>query len=148
MRILLINGPNINLLGTREPDVYGAKSYDDLIALVQEAGQRLGVGVDCFQSNGEGEIIDAIQAAHGKYDGIIINPAAYTHYSIAIHDALKAVDLPAIEVHLSNIHAREEFRQRSVTAAACTGQIAGLGFTGYVLALQALTEILAGQNKQ
>lgn len=148
MRILLINGPNINLLGTREPDVYGAKSYDDLISLVQEAGQRLGVSVDCFQSNGEGEIIDVIQAAHGKYNGIIINPAAYTHYSIAIHDALKAVGLPAIEVHLSNIHAREEFRQRSVTAAACTGQIAGLGFTGYVLALQALTEVLARQNKQ
>lgn len=142
MNILVINGPNINFLGIREQGIYGQQTYAELIALIQAAGERLGVSVDCFQSNGEGEIIDTIQAAYGKYDGIIINPAAYTHYSIAIYDALKAVSLPAIEVHLSNIHAREEFRRRSVTAAACAGQICGLGFQGYVLALQALLEII------
>lgn len=141
MKFLLINGPNINFLGIREPGIYGKKGYAELTALVQAEGKRLGVAVDCFQSNGEGEIIDAIQAAYGKYDGIIINPAAYTHYSIAIFDALKAVAIPAIEVHISNTHVREEFRHRSVTAAACVGQIIGLGFKGYVLALQALYEM-------
>lgn len=140
MRILVINGPNINFLGIREPGIYGAKNYAELTALVEAAGQRLGAVVDCFQSNCEGEIIDAIQKAYGKYDGIVINPAAYTHYSIAIYDALKAVPVPAIEVHISNTHAREKFRHRSVTAAACIGQIMGLGFDGYVLALQALVE--------
>ncbi|EGO63339.1 type II 3-dehydroquinate dehydratase, partial [Acetonema longum] len=137
---MVINGPNINFLGIREPGIYGAKNYTELTALVEAAGQRLGAAVDCFQSNCEGEIIDAIQDAFGKYDGIVINPAAYTHYSIAIYDALKAVPVPAIEVHISNTHAREEFRHRSVTAAACIGQIMGLGFDGYVLALQALVE--------
>lgn len=140
MRILVINGPNINFLGIREPGIYGAKNYAELTALVEAAGQRLGAAVDCFQSNCEGEIIDVIQNAYGKYDGIVINPAAYTHYSIAIYDALKAVPVPAIEVHISNTHAREEFRHRSVTAAACIGQIMGLGFDSYVLALQALVE--------
>lgn len=148
MSILLINGPNINFLGIREQGIYGARSYTELIDLVQEAGKRLGVVVDCFQSNCEGEIVGAIQNAYGKYEGIIINPAAYTHYSIAIHDALKAIPIPAIEVHISNTHAREEFRHRSVTAPACVGQIMGLGFKGYVMALQALVDMNCEPNKE
>jgi 3-dehydroquinate dehydratase-2 len=148
MNILLINGPNINFLGIREPGIYGARNYSELIALVQEEGKRLKVAVDCFQSNCEGEIVDAIQNAYGRYDGIIINPAAYTHYSIAIYDALKAIPIPAIEVHISNTHAREEFRHRSVTAPACVGQIMGLGFKGYVMALMALVDMNCETNNK
>ena len=142
MRILVINGPNINFLGIREPGIYGAKNYAELTALVEAAGQRLGAAVDCFQSNCEGEIIDVIQNAYGKYDGIVINPAAYTHYSIAIRDAIKAVELPCIEVHLSNIYAREEFRSRSVIAPVCMGQISGFGAASYLIALKAAALIM------
>lgn len=142
MNILVINGPNINMLGVREQGVYGQKTYADLVALIESTAKQLAINVTCFQSNGEKEIIDVIQDAYGKYDGIVINPAAYTHYSVAILDALKAVALPAVEVHISNIHAREEFRHHSVTAAACVGQIVGLGFQGYVLALQTLVNIV------
>lgn len=141
MKIIVINGPNINLLGTREKEIYGNAGYNELCSLIREKAQDMGVDVDIFQSNSEGAIVDKIQESLGSYDGIVINPAAYTHYSIAIHDALKAVSIPAVEVHISNIHSREEFRRKSVTAPACTGQISGLGIHGYILAIQALKGI-------
>ena len=139
--ILVINGPNINLLGIREKNVYGAKDYADLCAFILQQAEEIGVNVKICQSNYEGELVGFIQDAYGKYDGIVINPAAYTHYSVAILDALKGVALPAIEVHLSNVHAREEFRHKSVTAPACLGQICGLGFMGYALAMRALAAL-------
>lgn len=138
-RILVINGPNINMLGIREKSIYGRQDYDSLRDYISSAANRLGVDVELFQSNYEGDIVNAIQQAYGNFDGIVINPAAFTHYSIAILDALKAVNIPAIEVHISNIHQREEFRRHSVTAPACIGQICGLGFAGYALALEALS---------
>lgn len=138
-KILVINGPNINMLGIREKNIYGCNDYASLCAYIKAAAVRLGVQVEMVQSNYEGDIVTAIQKAYGVYDGIIINPAAFTHYSVAVLDALKAVNIPSIEVHISNIHAREEFRHKSVTAAGCIGQICGLGFTGYILALEALT---------
>lgn len=138
-RILVINGPNINMLGIREKSIYGRQDYDSLCDYISSAANRLGVDVELFQSNYEGDIVNAIQQAYGNFDGIVINPAAFTHYSIAILDALKAVNIPAIEVHISNIHQREEFRRHSVTAPACIGQICGLGFAGYALALEALS---------
>ena len=140
-KILVINGPNINLLGIREKNVYGAQDYDALCAFIKKEAETIGVSVDICQSNYEGEIVTFIQDACGKYDGIVINPAAYTHYSVAILDALKGVALPAVEVHLSNVHAREEFRHKSVTAPACLGQICGLGFIGYSLAMRALAAL-------
>lgn len=136
MNILVIHGPNLNLLGTREPNVYGNMTLNEINALIKEYGRKQGIAVDTLQFNHEGNIIDAIQQARDKYQGIIINPAALTHYSYAVRDALAAVDLPAIEVHLSNIHARENFRRLSVTAPVVTGQISGLGPKGYILALQ------------
>lgn len=138
-KILVLNGPNINMLGIREKNIYGHNDYASLCALIKTAAARLGVQVELLQSNYEGDIVTAIQQAYGVYDGIIINPAAFTHYSVAILDALKAVNIPTIEVHISNIHTREEFRHKSVTVAGCNGQICGLGFTGYILALEALT---------
>lgn len=138
-KILVINGPNINMLGIREKNIYGRNDYASLCAYIKAAAVRLGVQVEMVQSNYEGDIVTAIQKAYGVYDGIIINPAAFTHYSVAVLDALKAVNIPSIEVHISNIHAREEFRHKSVTAVGCIGQICGLGFTGYILALEALT---------
>lgn len=138
MRILVINGPNINLLGTREPQVYGVESYSDLCSFLEERSNELDIDCDVLQSNIEGEIVGFIQDAISNYNGIIINPGAYTHYSIAIHDAIKAVSMPTVEVHLSNIHAREEYRQKSVTASACIGQISGFGKYGYYMALLAL----------
>ena len=137
-KILVLNGPNINMLGIREPGVYGKGSYGDLIAYISQTAEELGVEVECKQSNLEGELVTFIQEAYGKFDGIVINPAAYTHYSVALLDALKAVKLPAIEVHISNVHQREEFRHHSVTAPACVGQVVGLGFMGYALALRYL----------
>ncbi|MCD8199063.1 MAG: type II 3-dehydroquinate dehydratase [Phascolarctobacterium sp.] len=137
-KILVINGPNINLLGIREKDIYGKCDFASLCAYIKKEAAKLELKVEIVQSNHEGEIVDAIQKAYGVYDGIVINPAALTHYSIAVLDALKAVNIPAIEVHLSNIHAREEFRHKSVTASGCIGQICGLGFVGYALALKAL----------
>lgn len=138
-RILVVNGPNINMLGIREKNIYGREDYAGLCAYIRSAAQRLGVEVELMQSNYEGDIVTAIQKAYGNFDGIVINPAALTHYSVAVLDALKAVNIPAIEVHISNIHQREEFRHHSVTAAACIGQICGLGFAGYALALEALS---------
>ena len=138
MRILVINGPNINLLGLREPEVYGKRDYSDLLKFIRGVCDELGVEFECMQSNHEGVIVDAIQAAYGKFDGIVINPAAYTHTSIAILDALKAVGIPAIEVHLSNIREREAFRQTSYTALACKKTFAGMGFEGYAEAIRYL----------
>ena len=140
MKIMVVNGPNINMLGIREPEVYGSKSYADLEEYIESYCDEKGIEVVVLQSNHEGEIIDFIHHALGNYDGIVINPGAYTHYSYAISDALASVMLPAVEVHLSNIHKREEFRRTSVTAPSCVGQIAGLGFSGYRLAIDYLTE--------
>ena len=142
MRILVINGPNINMLGIREKNIYGVNDYNSLIEKIKKEANELECQVDFFQSNIEGEIITSIQKALGVYDGIIINPAAYTHYSIGILDALKSVNIPAIEVHISNIHQREDFRKKSVTAEGCIGQISGLGFEGYTLALRGLVNLL------
>ena len=142
MKILVINGPNINMLGIREKNIYGVNDYNSLVEKIKKEASELDCQVDFFQSNIEGEIITSIQKALGVYDGIIINPAAYTHYSIGILDALKSVNIPAIEVHISNIHQREDFRKKSVTAEGCVGQISGLGFEGYTLALKGLISLL------
>ncbi len=136
---MIINGPNINLTGIREQDVYGDKDYNALCNFIREKGKGLNIDLDIVQSNVEGEIINEIHRAYfEKYDGIVINPGAYTHYSIAIYDALKSVNIKAVEVHLSNIHSREEYRKKSVTSGACIGQISGFGFFSYALALEAL----------
>ncbi len=135
MKFLIINGPNLNLLGKREPGIYGRENYESLCQKVQDFAAAHGSTAQCFQSNHEGAIVDAIQAADGVYDAIVMNPGAYTHYSVAILDALKAVHVPCVEVHISNIHQREEFRHKSVTAPACVGQICGLGLYGYVAAM-------------
>ena len=138
-KILVINGPNINMLGLREPEIYGAQSYADLLVFIKAAAEEAGLEAQCFQSNSEGEIVDKIQQAHKKFDGIIINPAAYTHTSIAIPDALKAVGIPAVEVHLSDISRREAYRQISYTSDACQTTIVGKGFEGYREAMQFFT---------
>ena len=134
-KILVINGPNINMLGLREPEIYGTKTYGDLLAFIIAAADDAGLEAECFQSNSEGAIVDKIQQAYGGFDGIIINPAAYTHTSVAIPDALKAVGIPAIEVHLSDISRRETYRRISYTSEACRTTIAGKGFEGYREAL-------------
>ncbi|HZY96342.1 MAG TPA: type II 3-dehydroquinate dehydratase [Candidatus Cybelea sp.] len=143
MRVLVLHGPNLNLLGEREPEFYGTESLDELDALIASAAQGLGLEVRSEQYNGEGQIIDALHAARAVYAGVVINPGAYAHYSYAIADAIGAIGLPVVEVHLSNVAAREPFRRTSVTAAACRGVVSGLGATGYILALRALSEILA-----
>lgn len=140
--ILLINGPNLNLLGKREPEIYGHKSLDDINEELRIIAERKGLDIAFFQSNHEGEIIDTIHAAVGRYDVIIINAGALTHYSIGIYDALKAVNLPIIEVHLSNIFRREDFRKTSLISPVAVGGIFGLGPTGYKLALEAAAQIL------
>ena len=140
MKILVINGPNINLLGLREPELYGSKNYAELMAFVQSVCADAGVEVEFVQSNHEGHIVDAIQEAYGRFDGIVINPAAYTHTSIAILDALKAVGIPAVEVHLTDIKEREAFRQVSYVAEACEKTIAGKGFEGYAEAIRYLAK--------
>jgi 3-dehydroquinate dehydratase-2 len=141
-RVLVINGPNLNLLGKRETGVYGSLTLDEIAAKVEGLAADLGLEVSFFQSNAEGDLVDAIQKAGGGYQALIINPAAYTHTSVALRDALAAVDLPAVEVHLSNIYAREEFRRTSMTAALCRGVITGFGAEGYLLALRAVAGLL------
>lgn len=142
MKFFIINGPNLNLLGVREPDIYGRKSYGELKRYIEGACRDSGVGCSIFQSNHEGELVDIIQSALGQADGIIINPAAYTHTSIAILDALKAVDLPAVEVHLSDVSSREPFRQISYPGMACVKTIKGKGFEGYGEAVSFLKKYL------
>lgn len=142
MKLLCLNGPNLNLLGTREPEKYGSKTLLDIEKEVKTKANELDVEIDFYQNNIEGEIVNAIQGAKGKYDGIIINPAAYTHTSIAIRDAILAVCIPSVEIHLSNIHTREEFRQKSFIAPVCIGQITGFGSNSYILGLYAIVEYL------
>lgn len=142
MKILVINGPNLNLLGRREPGIYGAKSLDEINGDLAELAVGYGVQLEFLQSNSEGALVDAIQAAAGIFAGIIINPAAYTHTSVAIRDALAAVALPTVEIHLSNVYRREDFRHKSLIAPVALGQIAGFGPTGYELALLALVRHL------
>ena len=143
MKLLIINGPNLNLLGLREPEIYGKQDYAALLDFLQASAEEAGVEIDCFQSNHEGAIVDAIQAAYGVFDGIVINPAAYTHTSVAILDALKAVALPAVEVHLSDVSLREDFRQISYAGMACQKTFMGLGFEGYRQAILFLRDRLS-----
>lgn len=138
MKVLVINGPNLNMLGTREVGIYGSLDYNGTCDLIKQKATEMNIDVDIMQSNIEGEIVTMIQDARLDYEGIVINPGAYTHYSIAILDAIKSIDVPVVEVHISNIHNREEFRHKSVTAAACLGQICGFGVYGYVMGLKAL----------
>jgi 3-dehydroquinate dehydratase II len=140
MRVLVLHGPNLNLLGIRDPQTYGSQTLAQVNEQILASAAELGVTATCEQYNGEGQIVDALHAARRQYDAVVINPGAYAHYSYAIADALASIGIPAIEVHLSNIAAREEYRRTSVTAAACRGTISGLGATGYTLALRALAE--------
>lgn len=146
MKLLVINGPNLNFLGIREKGIYGSQNYNDLLSLLEAKAKQEKIILETFQSNCEGEIIDRIQKAYQEeVDGIVMNPGAYTHYSYAIRDALASITVPKIEVHISNIHQREEFRHTSVTAPVCTGQIAGLGLQGYLLAIDAIINMKADQ---
>lgn len=140
MKILVLNGPNINMLGIREPGVYGKKTFADLLLLLNETAAELGLEIEQYQSNHEGDLVDKIQAAYGKFDGIVINPAAYTHTSVAILDALKAVSIPAVEVHISDVDSRESFRQVSYAGMACVKTIKGQGIDGYRQAICYLKE--------
>ena len=138
MKILVINGPNINMLGIREPEIYGSASYNDLVEMIKERANDLGIEVDFFQSNHEGDLVDTIQGAYKKYDGIVINPAAYTHTSVAILDAVKSVGIPTVEVHISDPDTREEFRKISYIRQACIATVKGKGFNGYLEAIDIL----------
>ena len=142
MKILVINGPNLNLLGLREPDIYGDKNYASLVNYIETTCAEKNIETKVFQSNHEGAIVDEIQAAYGKFDGIVINPAAYTHTSVAILDALKAVNIPAVEVHISDVSKREDFRQISYVRQHCLTTFAGFGFEGYIKAVEYLEEYL------
>ena len=144
MKLLIINGPNLNMLGIREPDIYGKQDYAALVEFVQGACAERGAECEVYQSNHEGDIVDKIQSALGKIDGIVINPAAYTHTSVAILDALKAVAIPAVEVHLSDVSAREEFRHVSYAGMACVKTFAGFGFEGYKMAVDFLKNYIGG----
>ncbi len=146
MKFLVINGPNLNLLGIREPDIYGKQTFSQLLALLEQAGAEAGVEIRQFQSNHEGELVDQIQAAYGKVDGIVINPAAYTHTSVAILDALKAVAIPAVEVHISDVDHRDEFRKISYPGMACVKTFKGLGLEGYRQAILYLKEYLTSST--
>ncbi len=144
MKILVINGPNLNMLGIREPNIYGRTTYADLCKLIEDHAARIGVDVELYQSNHEGDLVDKIQEAYGEVDGIVINPGAYTHTSVAILDALKAVSIPAAEVHISEVDKREEFRQISYVRLACFATITGHGVNGYMEAMEMLRERYAG----
>ena len=146
MKLLVINGPNLNMLGIREPDIYGRQTYQDLVNYVNQICAQKGINCEVFQSNHEGDIVDKIQAAYGNTDGIVINPAAYTHTSVAILDALKAVAIPAVEVHLSDVSQREAFRQVSYAGMACIKTYMGLGFDGYKQAINYLKQYLEGKE--
>ena len=145
MKLLVLNGPNLNMLGIREKHLYGTQTYEDLVAFIQDKARELNVEVEIFQSNHEGALVDKIQEAYGKVDGIVINPAAYTHTSVAILDALKAVSIPAAEVHLTDVTQREPFRQISYAGMACQAHFIGLGFEGYAKALE--WHVLQNQSK-
>lgn len=144
MKLLLMNGPNINMVGIREPGIYGTQSYAAILQLAADTAAAEGIEIDCYQSNHEGDLVDKIQAALGVYDGIVINPAAYTHTSIAILDALKAVALPAVEIHISDVSQRESFRQISYAGMACIKTFMGLGIEGYRQAILYLKDYLNG----
>ncbi|NHO32294.1 type II 3-dehydroquinate dehydratase [Acetobacter fallax] len=146
--ISVLNGPNLNMLGLRQPEVYGRATLDDVEQLCAQAAERLDIGIDFRQTNGEGELISWVQECRGRAQGIIINPAGYSHTSIALLDALLAVDLPVIEVHISNIHRREAFRHQSYVSRGALGVICGLGVQGYALALQAMTDIILSEDTQ
>ena len=140
MKILVINGPNLNMLGIREPDIYGKNTYADLCKLITDYADENSIGVEIYQSNHEGDLVDKIQAAYKNFDGIVINPAAYTHTSVAILDAVKSVGIPTVEVHISAVETREDFRQISFIRAACIKTMTGLGFDGYLRAIDTLIE--------
>lgn len=142
MKILVLNGPNLNMLGIREPDIYGKNTYSDLVNMINEYCEKEGITVEIFQSNHEGALVDKIQEAYKKFDGIVINPAAYTHTSVALLDALKSVGIPTVEVHISDVSVREDFRQISFIRSYCIKTICGLGFSGYVEAIKYLKECL------
>lgn len=146
LNILILNGPNINMLGVREPEQYGSKSYKDIEMELNEYSDELGINIEIFQSNSEGELVDKIQYALGNFDGIIINAGAYTHTSVAIRDALLAVKIPTVEIHISNIYRREEFRHESMFADICIGQICGFKIDSYKLAMQGLVNFLTSAN--
>jgi 3-dehydroquinate dehydratase II len=146
-KILIIHGPNLNLLGTREPEVYGNLTFEEINKIIKKFAVKNNIEVGIYQSNSEGDIVDIIQK-NKKYDGLVINPAAYTHTSIAISDAIKAVNIPAVEVHLSNIHSREEFRRKSFIAPVCIGQISGFGHYSYILGLSALINYYNNSHKR
>ncbi len=147
MKILVLNGPNLQLLGRREPGVYGTETLDDVLERVRARARELGAEIDAAQSNVEGDLVARIGASAGACDGIVMNPGAYTHTSVALRDAVMACRVPCVEVHLSNIHAREDFRHRSLTAAACIGQISGFGSMSYVLGLEALVRFIADRSR-
>lgn len=140
MKILVMNGPNLNMLGIREPEIYGSATYQDLVDIIQKEADAMGVEVSFFQSNHEGDLVDAIQQAYGVMDGIVINPAAYTHTSVALLDAVKAVGIPAVEVHISDPDTRDEFRRISFIRQACTATVKGKGFAGYLEAMHILCD--------
>ncbi len=146
MKILVLHGPNLNMLGTREPEIYGSMTLGDINTALMELGKKFGAELKCFQSNHEGALIDSLQEAKTWADGVVFNPGGYTHTSVALRDTIAAIGIPVIEVHLSNVYAREEFRHHSMISAVCKGKIVGLGWRSYTLALRALAEMLEAQE--